>query len=104
MNIKQYMTANGYGSGVKLARDLGLSPAYLNQIANGHRMPSLKLASRIIKASNNQITLHGLRPDLELILREQGDGMESQHGEESDMALRKLLEAKDAAVRSLIAK
>ena len=83
MNIKQYMTANGYGSGVKLARDLGLSPAYLNQIANGHRMPSLKLASRIIKASNNQITLHGLRPDLELILREQGDGMESQHGTES---------------------
>jgi DNA-binding transcriptional regulator YdaS (Cro superfamily) len=38
--------------------------AYFRQIAYGHRRASPKLAQRLVKASNGELTLQALRPDI----------------------------------------
>ena len=42
----------------------GTNIAYFRQIAYGHRRPSPKLARRFHQASNGQLELHLLRPDI----------------------------------------
>lgn len=37
---------------------------YLSQIAHGHKTPSAEMAKRLHQASNGQIALYKLRPDL----------------------------------------
>ena len=47
-----------------LAKAVGTVPAYLYQIAAGHRKPSAALARKIHEATSGAVSLHSLRPDV----------------------------------------
>lgn len=48
----------------QLAQEIGTSPAYLSQLAHGHRQASPKMAKKIEEATDSQVTISDLRPDL----------------------------------------
>ncbi|WP_278441031.1 YdaS family helix-turn-helix protein [Pseudomonas oryzihabitans] len=47
-----------------VAKAAGTSVGHLWQLAGGHRNASAELAERLQEASNGEITIAGLRPDL----------------------------------------
>lgn len=59
-----------------LASAASTSVAYLWQLAGGHRKASAELSARLQKASNNELTLAGMRPDLHDLLNPK-DGKEA---------------------------
>lgn len=48
----------------KIAGKAGTSAAYLWQLAGGHRKASLEMAKRLEEATNHELTIQGLRPDI----------------------------------------
>jgi DNA-binding transcriptional regulator YdaS (Cro superfamily) len=47
-----------------LARAVGTSPAYLSQLAYGHRRAGIRVAAAIQQATDGQVTPADLRPDI----------------------------------------
>ena len=47
-----------------LAKNIETSPAYLSQLAYGHRKASPRMAKKIEDATDGQVTVADLRPDL----------------------------------------
>lgn len=48
-----------------IAKQAGTTPDYLtDQLANGHRRPSIKLAKKLVRALPGALVLADLRPDL----------------------------------------
>ena len=65
MNIKQFISAFGRDDLALIAKRAGTTLIYLSdQIANGHRKPSPKLARKLTQASSGALTLSSLRPDI----------------------------------------
>lgn len=62
MNLKDYIVAFP-GKGVAFAGLIGVAPAYLSQMLNGHRSVSPERALAIEQATNGQVTRRELRPD-----------------------------------------
>lgn len=52
---------------LRLARALGISPAYLRHLAHRHRLPSPVLAQKI--SAHTGVPIERLRPDLARIFR-----------------------------------
>lgn len=48
----------------EVAKKAGTSAGYLWQLAGGHRKPTPEIAERLQEASDGEITIAGLRPDL----------------------------------------
>lgn len=67
MDISTYvnnLTKNG-GDLTEFARQAGMSRVYLGHILNGHkRNPSIKTVVGLVVASNGEISIRSLRPDL----------------------------------------
>ena len=53
----------------EVAKKAGTSVGHLWQLAGGHRRASVELATRLQDASGDEITIAGLRPDLEAMAR-----------------------------------
>lgn len=53
----------------EVAAKAGTSVGHLWQLAGGHRRASADLAGRLQDASGGEITIAGLRPDLEILAR-----------------------------------
>lgn len=64
MEMRAYYTNLDADARAKLAEAVATSPAYLSQIAYGHRRPSLQMALAIERETGGTITARGLRPDL----------------------------------------
>jgi predicted transcriptional regulator len=50
-----------------LAEEAETTPAYLEQLAGGHRRPSYALSQRLVRAANklgHQLSLNDCRPDI----------------------------------------
>lgn len=62
MDLKTYL-ATAPGGGVQLAEQLGVAPAYLSQMVNGHRAISPERCVAIEKATDGKVTRRDLRPD-----------------------------------------
>ena len=62
MNITRY--ARETGGFPKLAKELGLNPEFLRQIAKGRRRASAKTAIAIEHATAGAVTREELRPDI----------------------------------------
>lgn len=56
MNLKTYLKRQGYGFGVKLAKQLKIHPVYLSSLTN-KRKPSPDLALKIEHATNGEVTV-----------------------------------------------
>ncbi len=48
----------------KIAERIGCTPDYIRKINRGVRRPGLQMAKKIVVASDGEITLYDLRPDL----------------------------------------
>ena len=48
----------------RVAEDAETSVAYLWQLSGGHRKASLEMAKRLQDATEGQLTIEGLRPDI----------------------------------------
>ena len=46
-NLNHYLSKRGHGSRAMLANYLGVSPAYITQLANGERRPNLERIEQI---------------------------------------------------------
>ena len=62
MKLHDYVKANGCKA---LAEQVGTSPAYMSQIANGHRRASGEMAIAIEKATNGAVRCEDIRPDID---------------------------------------
>lgn len=61
MNLVDYIKDHGRNA---LAEAVESVPAYLSQIAHGHRKASPKLALAIERATGGAVSRHELRPDI----------------------------------------
>lgn len=61
MNLSEYSEKHGRA---ELAEALKTSPAYVSQLASGHRRITAEMAIKIERATNGEVTRHELRPDL----------------------------------------
>lgn len=55
MDAKTYIQEQGRESAKKVAEDAGTTFEYFNQIAYGHRRPSIKLAQKLVASSNGKL-------------------------------------------------
>ena len=60
MNAKQFLDLYGKERAEKVAKAAGTSYAYFNQIAYGHRHPSVKKAQALVEASGGDLDLVAL--------------------------------------------
>ena len=61
MNLRKYVEEHGREG---IASALDTSPAYVYQLANGHRRVTAEMAARIELATGKKVTRHDLRPDI----------------------------------------
>lgn len=64
MNLKQYLAGLGPDERKAYAKRAGTNTAYLTQLAGEHRQPSPAMARRLSDASDGEVTLAELRPDI----------------------------------------
>lgn len=64
MDAKSFIAKHGKEAAQRVAERAGTKFVYLTQIASGHRKPSHKLAKALVDASNDEMTLTELRPDI----------------------------------------
>ena len=64
MDIISYLEQLPAGGQTQLARDLGVSPAYLYQMVKGIRPLSAERVIPLSKATSWVVTPHDLRPDI----------------------------------------
>ena len=65
MDIRSFLSRYGRAELAAIAKRAGTTAGYvIDQIGNGHRRPSTKLALKLWEASNRRLTLQKLRPDL----------------------------------------
>jgi plasmid maintenance system antidote protein VapI len=64
MDLKDYFSTLDAKGRRDFAKKLGTSVAYLSQLANGHRKASPEMARRMVKKSDQVLTLSGIRPDI----------------------------------------
>lgn len=55
MNAKEFFDRYGKERCVEICEKVGTSYAYFNQIAYGHRRPSVNLAQRLVDASGGEM-------------------------------------------------
>lgn len=60
MNAKEYLDKFGKDRCTEICRVAGTSYAYFNQIAYGHRRPSVDLAQKLVDASDGELDLLAL--------------------------------------------
>jgi DNA-binding transcriptional regulator YdaS (Cro superfamily) len=63
MKLREYMSLDGVQP-TKLAKELGVAPAYLYQMATGVRTVSAERAIEIERHTSGAVTCEELRPDL----------------------------------------
>jgi hypothetical protein len=68
MTLKEYFNRT-QGDRERFAKEIGTTPAYLSHLIFGHRQPSVKLAARIIKATNGKVGVKDLWPDIAAVIR-----------------------------------
>lgn len=68
MDAKAFLDTHGRAVAERVARRAGTNYAYFNQIAYGHRRPSVKLAQRLIEASAAEVRTKDERLDFEALL------------------------------------
>lgn len=64
MDLKSYLDSLPTGGRVLFAREVGVAPAFLSQMAYGHRPVPLKHAPKIVKASKGRVALRDIYPEL----------------------------------------
>jgi DNA-binding transcriptional regulator YdaS (Cro superfamily) len=64
MDIASYYSQLPLGGRQTLAAQIGISPAFLYQIATGRRPAPATLCRDIEKSTDGKVTLHELRPDI----------------------------------------
>lgn len=64
MDLQSYLRSLPVGGRAAFARQIGVAPAFLFQMADGRRPVPLKHVQPIVKASKGQVTLHDLHPEL----------------------------------------
>lgn len=68
--LREWLHCHTESERIQLAASARTSVAYLWQLAGGHRKASIGLVGRLIAASNTELTLEGLRPDLHQLLNQ----------------------------------
>ncbi|WP_434456532.1 hypothetical protein JQR85_13665 [Stutzerimonas urumqiensis] len=68
--LREWLHRHTDSERTQLAESARTSVAYLWQLAGGHRKASVGLISRLSAASNHELTLEGLRPDLHQLLNQ----------------------------------
>jgi DNA-directed RNA polymerase subunit F len=66
MDAKKYIQEFGRDKAKEVSESAGTTIEYFSQIAYGHRRPSVKLANRLVKASEEQldfVSLLNAKPD-----------------------------------------
>ena len=64
MILRTYLNTLPAGGKTRLAGAIGVSPSYLYQMSMGIRPVRPTLARAIVHATNNEVTVHDLRPDI----------------------------------------
>jgi DNA-binding transcriptional regulator YdaS (Cro superfamily) len=64
MDFETYYTSLSPEAKRDLAEKLGITVAYLRQIAHGHRRAGARVIARIAEATQGAVTPADLRPDL----------------------------------------
>ena len=64
MDLKTYYTKLNKSEREALAENINTSPAYLSQLAYGHRKVGIGFFRLIEEATNHQVTRNELRPDI----------------------------------------
>lgn len=67
LHLRAWMAGASAERRKEVADKAGTSVGHLWQLSGGHRRASAKLAMRLQSASDGEITISGLRPDLELL-------------------------------------
>lgn len=65
LHLRKWMASASAERRAEVAASAGTSVGHLWQLAGGHRRASAELAGRLQDASGGEITIIGLRPDLE---------------------------------------
>lgn len=68
MILKEWLTKSSKTERDRVATEAGTSVAYLYLIARGDRRPKIALAQKIVSATNNEVTMQDLRPDIFAVL------------------------------------
>ena len=63
MQLNKYLREQEYGSAVKLAKAVGVSPVQVHMWRKGKRQVPLSRAVAVEKATNGAVTRRDLRPD-----------------------------------------
>ena len=63
MQLNKYLREQEYGSAVKLAKEVGVSPVQVHMWRKGKRTVPVARAAAIEKATNGAVTRRDLRPD-----------------------------------------
>jgi transcriptional regulator with XRE-family HTH domain len=64
MNALSFLEKHGKDKATSIAEKAGTNYAYFSQIAHGHRRPSVDLAARLVRASEEEIDEPNERLDL----------------------------------------
>jgi hypothetical protein len=64
MNLAAYLDELTIQERLAFAAKANTTDGYLAQLKGGHRIPSPRLARRLVNASNGRLSLERLRPDL----------------------------------------
>jgi len=64
MDLIEYRQHHGPNAWHELADKVGTSHAYISQLAHGFRRPSPKMTTRLVRATNGELTHVALRPDI----------------------------------------
>lgn len=69
LHLREWLASASVERREEVAAKAGTSVGHLWQLAGGHRRASADLAGRLQVASGSEITIAGLRPDLEALAR-----------------------------------
>lgn len=69
MKMSEWLQQSTAAQRAMVARKAETRISYLYQIGGGHRLPSPALALRLEKATNGEVTLADMRPDIDSIWR-----------------------------------
>jgi transcriptional regulator with XRE-family HTH domain len=66
--LRKYIKENGLNQ-KKFAESIGIQPQWLSNILNNITKPSIAIAEKIYEATNGDITIDMIRPDIARLLK-----------------------------------
>lgn len=64
MTLQEYFADKPHGSKAAMAKALGVTPTWMGQLINLHKVPSPEMAMEIERLTGGQVRRIDLRPDI----------------------------------------